>query len=153
MLSGNIHAKDALAGDGVLARVLRFLKDNSADLRDGRHDLEDGVFVVVKEYKPGDAASKRFETHVKYADVQYVAAGGENILVAPADGLAVTEDRLEADDIRFHAEPEASAVVTHAVGEGDYLLLLPADAHKPECDRGMDFCRKCIAKIPVGLLE
>lgn len=152
MVKGNVFTDDIGDGKGVLSRILLFLKENAATLPSGRHELEDGVFVVAKEYEPGDAATKRFETHVKYADVQYVVSGGEVIFVAPLGDLAVVEDRLDTDDIRFHADPNNETVTACDVAAGDYLLLLPDDAHKPECSRGIPSCQKCIAKIPVELL-
>lgn len=152
MLFGNIGTPGIVDGKETLSHVLHFLRDNAANLRDGRHDLRDGIFVVAKCCEPGEASAKRFETHVKYADVQYVVSGGENILVAPLDGLATVEDRLEADDVRFHAEPAEADVATYTLRAGDFLLLLPEDAHKPECTCGIAVCRKCIAKIPMELL-
>lgn len=153
MLYGNVKTYDVIGDSAALTRVLIFLRDQAADLEDGTHDLQGGITVVAKEYEPGDRTTKRFETHVKYADVQYVVSGGESILVAPLDGLATVEDRLEADDVRFHAEPDPAAITEYEMGEGDFLLLLPEDAHKPECSRGIARCRKCIAKIPVELLR
>lgn len=146
-----------LAERGVNLDIVRFAADflhtRVRGLDEGRHELRDGIYAIVKQYAPGDAATKRFETHVRYADVQFVLEGGETVLVAPREGLAVVEDRLAGDDVRFHAEPPPESIREVKLLGGDgFLLLLPEDAHKPECHCGFASGRKCIVKIPVGLL-
>jgi uncharacterized protein, YhcH/YjgK/YiaL family len=152
MLFGNMKTYDAIGDSAAVTRVLIFLRDMATELADGRHDLRDGIHILAKEYEPGDAAAKRFETHAKYADVQYMVSGGESVFVAPREGLTIVENRLDSDDVRFHAEPDPAAVSEFRLGEGDFLILLPGDAHKAECSIGIARCRKCIAKIPVELL-
>lgn len=153
MLFGNPRQ---MAGSGldrdVLDAAVRFAVEAAARLEDGEHRLGDGMYATVKAYRPGPEADKRFESHVKYADLQCVLDGGEVILAAPAAGLAIVEDDLAAKDIRFHAEPAAELVSRFRLFPRDVLLLLPEDAHKPECFCGVATGRKAIVKIPVSLL-
>lgn len=152
VVSGNVRNDEFGDAPEIVGKLAEYLRDNAAALPEGRHDLWDGMFVVVKKYEPGDAGGKRFETHIRYADLQYVDQGGEEIHVTPLADLAVTEDRLEEDDVRFHESPEQEAIRKFRLGPGDFLLLMPEDAHKPECWCGVDSGRKCIVKIPVRLL-
>lgn len=146
------HAIDPHLNRAALERALRFLVGEAAALPDGRHELGEGIYVAIKRYRPGPAADKRFETHVEHADIQYVIEGGETIYTAPLSGLAVTEDLLATDDVRFHAEPPAGSALEFHLRPGSFLLLLPEDAHKPECFCGFSEGRKAIAKIPMALL-
>lgn len=138
---------------GPLSAAVRFLAKEAAGLEDGRHELADGVYAVIKHYQPGPAAEKRFETHRDHADVQYVIEGGESIRTAPAEGLPVVEDRIDTDDVRFHAEPDETRIRDYHLDPGEFLLLLPEDAHKPECIHGSASGRKAIVKIPMRLLR
>lgn len=151
MLYGD--SKQSLAVDhGVVNKAIRFLVEVAPALPDGRRELGDGMFAELKKYRPVPAAERRFETHIRYADVQCVLAGAEIVQVTPLADLGVVEDRLAAADVRFHQEPAADAVWEYRLAPGSFLLLLPEDAHKPECFCGILEGRKAIVKILVSLL-
>lgn len=137
---------------GVVNKAIRFLVEAASALADGRHELGDGMFAELKKYRPAPTAERRFESHVRHADVQCVLAGEEIVQVTPLADLAVVEDRLAANDVRFHEEPTGGVIREYRLGPGSFLLLLPEDAHKPECFCGISEGRKAIVKIPVPLL-
>ncbi len=151
MLYGNLDVKERLFSP-VLASAMEFLQQTAPGLPEGRHELGQGMYAVISAYSPSEAKDKLFETHIRHADLQYLIAGGEAIIVTPLAGLATVEDRLAADDIRFHAEPEQARITSISMRAGDYMLLMPDDAHKPACNDGFSHCRKCVVKIPVDLL-
>jgi YhcH/YjgK/YiaL family protein len=130
-----------------IAAGIRWLRAFDPSLADGRHDVDgDEVFALVSTYPTGPATEKRFETHRVYLDLQYVAAGAERILHAPAEGLAVEVPYDEAKDIAFHAEPKASSSLL--LRAGDLAVFHPADAHKPGCMAGgRDEVRKVVVKV------
>jgi YhcH/YjgK/YiaL family protein len=140
-------ALDALR-PGVAAGV-RWLRTFDREIADGRHDVDgDEVFALVSTYHTGPATEKRFETHRVYLDLQYVAAGSERILHAPAATLAVEVPYDEAQDIAFHAEPKASSSLL--LRAGDLAVFHPADAHKPGCMAGgRDEVRKVVVKVRI----
>ncbi|MFL5382474.1 MAG: YhcH/YjgK/YiaL family protein [Longimicrobiaceae bacterium] len=133
-------------GPGVAAGV-RWLRAFDPSTPDGRHDIDgDEVFALVSTYATGPATEKRFETHRVYIDLQYVAAGSERILHAPAHGLAVETPYDAAKDIAFYAEPKASSSLL--LRAGDLAVFHPADAHKPGCMAGgRDEVRKVVVKV------
>ncbi|HVG45107.1 MAG TPA: YhcH/YjgK/YiaL family protein [Longimicrobium sp.] len=130
-----------------IAAGIRWLRAFDPSLADGRHDVDgDEVFALVSTYPTGPATEKRFETHRVYLDLQYVAAGAERILHAPAEGLAVEIPYDDAKDIAFHAEPKASSSLL--LRAGDLAVFHPADAHKPGCMAGgRDEVRKVVVKV------
>ncbi|HEV7587316.1 MAG TPA: YhcH/YjgK/YiaL family protein [Longimicrobium sp.] len=148
MILTTLDDADALSalGPGVAAGV-RWLRAFDPAIADGRHDIDgDDVFALVSTYPTGPATEKRFETHRVYADLQYVAAGSERILHAPAAGLAIEVPYDEAKDIAFYAEPKASSSLL--LRAGDLAVFHPADAHKPGCMAGgRDEVRKVVVKV------
>lgn len=148
MILTTLADADALAAlePGIAAGV-RWLRAFDPAMADGRHDIDgDEVFALVSTYATGPATEKRFETHRVYLDLQYVAAGTERILHAPADGLAVETPYDEAKDIAFYAEPKASSSLL--LRAGDLAVFHPADAHKPGCMAGgRDEVRKVVVKV------
>jgi YhcH/YjgK/YiaL family protein len=98
-------------------------------------------------YTTKPEAACRFEGHAVYADIQYMVKGCEVIDLADDSGLAVTEDRIEADDICFCEIPAYYTRVT--LRDGDFVLIYPHDAHRPSIalsDAPTSVC-KAVAKI------
>jgi biofilm protein TabA len=130
------------------AAAFAWLRDFDPSLPDGRYDLEgdDALFALVQSYETTPGAEKRFESHRTYADVQFVAAGRERILHAPTEALEVETPYDEERDIAFHAEPAAASSLL--LGEGDFAILWPGDAHKPGCMAGArEAVRKVVVKV------
>jgi YhcH/YjgK/YiaL family protein len=150
MILTTLADADALAalGPGIESGV-RWLRSFDPAIADGRHDIDgDDVFALVSTYHTGPATEKRFETHRVYLDLQYVAAGSERILHAPASGLAVESPYDEAKDIAFYTEPKASSSLL--LRAGDLAVFHPADAHKPGCMAGgRDEVRKVVVKVRI----
>ncbi|HEX6042167.1 YhcH/YjgK/YiaL family protein [Longimicrobium sp.] len=140
------------AYEGLGERVaagLRWLRTFDPAIPDGRHAIDgDDVFALVSTYDTGPSTEKRFETHVRHVDLQYVASGHERILHAPAAALTVETPYDEATDVAFYAEPPfASSLLMRP---GDLAVFHPDDAHKPGCMAGgRHTVRKVVVKVRV----
>lgn len=132
-----------------VAAGLRWLRAFHPALPDGRHPIDgDDVFALVSTYETGPSTEKRFETHVRHVDLQYVADGHERILHAPAAALTVETPYNEAADVAFYAEPPfASSLLMRP---GDLAVFHPGDAHKPGCMAGgRHTVRKVVVKVRI----
>lgn len=108
--------------------LLRF--DSSTP--DGRIDLDgDAVFALVQTFTTAPAAEKRFESHLKYIDIQCVIRGAEMMQVAPREQLPVAEAYQAARDAAFYANPTACTDLVFS--PGSFAVYYPHDAHKPCC--------------------
>ena len=150
MILTTLADADALAAlePGIAAGV-RWLRAFDAAMADGRHDIDgDDVFALVSSYETGPSTEKRFETHVRHIDLQYVASGHERILHAPAAALTVETPYDEAADVAFYAEPPfASSLLMRP---GDLAIFHPGDAHKPGCMAGgRHTVRKVVVKVRI----
>lgn len=131
-------------------RGLKALRALDPGTPDGRHDIEgDDLFALLQTYDTGPATEKRFESHRKYLDIQYVLEGEERILHAPARLLEVETPYDEPTDIIFYAEPKAASSLL--LRAGDFAVFHPQDAHKPGCMAGgRHRVRKVVVKVRVG---
>ena len=123
-------------------------RDDLASLPVGWVELENGVRASVQRYCTAPAEGKRFETHEKYFDVQYLVSGMEKLGVCARCDLPASDPYQADNDIQFYAEPKcAGSVLLHA---GDFVIFAPEDAHKPGCIAGeaMDV-QKIVVKVPV----
>lgn len=117
------------------AAGIEYLAALRAELPDGRHPIDgDAVFALWSTYETAPATEKRFESHVRHADIQFVWSGSERILYAPAADLAPAVPYSDVEDIAFHADPPASSSLL--LSAGALAIFHPGDAHKPGCMAG-----------------
>ena len=113
--------------------ILKFIANNDCiNLPNGQIDIDGKeLFVRVMEYEPKPASDNRFETHQKYADLQFVALGIELMQIAPSKSLmAVTEYDAEGDYHFFKADKNITELVVEA---GQFTVFYPGEAHRPSC--------------------
>lgn len=122
---------DALGGR--FAEAFAYLRSGAhRNLAPGRYQVRgEDVVAMVQEYETADAASKRWESHRKYADIQYVESGEEIIGWTRTESLTLVEDSFADKDIAFFASAGAHAQVR--LEPGMFAVFMPADAHMPGC--------------------
>ncbi len=125
------------------------MRDDLATLPVGKIDLADGVFVQVQEYTSKIPSTARFESHDKYFDIQYVAAGEETFGIAHREGLEIDTPYSPEKDISFYREPAVSGLLY--LRAGDTVVVAPEEAHKPSLSVNgkQGQVKKLVVKVPV----
>ncbi|MBI1291217.1 DUF386 family protein [bacterium] len=133
-----------------LARAFMFLENEwDPSLPDGRIDvLGDEIFALPQGYDTHDPATRFFESHERYLDIQYVIAGAEAIGWCPLEGLAPKDAYNPERDIAFwHHPANWTPVLVHV---GQFAVLYPEDAHMPGLRmEGFPSVRKVVMKVLV----
>ncbi len=123
-------------------------KTDFQQLPDGLHEIAGrDVYMTLKSYEPRPAETAWWETHKRYADIQYLLVGSERMGIASAVGL-VEKDPYDAErDATFYHEPQANYFVP--LTAGTFVILFPQDAHLPSLrDGGAKISnRKAVVKI------
>ncbi len=99
-----------------------------ATVPDGRVDLDgDALFALVQRYvtKPHDQGT--WEAHRRYADVQYLAVGAEQVGYAGLHNLTLQQPYSEAGDVVL-LEGQGGLL---SLRSGDFAVFFPEDAHMP----------------------
>ncbi len=129
-------------------KAFKFLKET--DLQNmglTRVDIDgDNVYAIPSEYMSKNEDIARFESHQKYADIQYVIAGRELIGITPMSELKdVTEPYDPAKDIMY------MTVRTHKdcpANPQKVFLLFPDDIHRPGLKDGENSpVKKLVIKV------
>lgn len=157
MLIGHIQnlETDRRSLPNAVRKALDFIRERDcANLAPGRYEIDgDDIFVLVQRYTTRDREACRAETHAKYVDIQYIAAGMERMGHAhrlPA--LEVEEDCLAARDAVFYKNLPAESEIV--LTEGVYAILYPHDVHRPGCKvHEAAEVVKLVVKIHVDALE
>jgi len=133
-----------------LDTAIKYLQEtNLESVEPGIHKIDgDEVFANVQIYdtKPWDQGF--FEAHNKYLDIQYVHSGEEIVTVAPRADVTIKEDHFdEGDYCKFEDSVRGTDYV---LGAGDFMILYPEDAHRPQILSGKSTkVKKFVMKIKI----
>lgn len=138
----------------VIAEVCDYL--NTLDLnalKNGRHDINDQIYMNVMEPETAEPSSKKAELHHEYLDVQVLIRGTENIEVgANYPDLSKYESYNEADDYQLCADIDDKFTVT--MKPKMFAVFYPYEPHKPCCvvNGKTEKIKKLVVKVPVKLI-
>lgn len=138
----------------VIAEVCDYL--NTLDLNaleNGRHDINDQIYMNVMELETAEPSSKKAELHHEYLDVQVLIRGTENIEVgANYPDLSKYESYNEADDYQLCAGIDDKFTIT--MKPKMFAVFYPYEPHKPCCvvNGKTEKIKKLVVKVPVKLI-
>lgn len=146
-----------------LEKAFDYLLNFDESTPDGRYELEgEALVAMVQTYDTQPAAEKRYESHERYLDVQYIVSGEEILYHTPVGRLEISIPYSQAKDVMFFADPPAATPEAAAnawenpallMRPGDFCVLYPQDGHKPGCTPpGAQPCtvRKIVMKVQVA---
>ena len=161
----------------ALDTALDFIASAELPMDNGTTLLPHGVKAIVSEYETKPTNPKGYEAHIKYADVQFLLAGSEEIRCCPIELLEPVGEYDEAGDCRFYnsvissaspcdvptaapfvilREPQAteesqSPSLSLRLGAGYFAVLFPDDGHMPGLVVGESGAvKKVVVKVPMG---
>lgn len=115
-------------------------------LTDGRFPIDgEAIYATVGPSSLREPEDALFEAHRKYADIQLVLSGGENMQVTEVSALTPDAPFQEESDIGFYQN--GCRCQTLSFAPGDFAVFFPEDAHKPCCRSDAASCRKLIVKV------
>ena len=97
----------------------------------GRFQLDgDKLKAITEHYQTHPFNPRKFETHKKYIDIQYIVSGSEKIYLDDPKTMTEVVSFDETQDIAFF-EGSGHAVTLNA---GDFMIIWPHEAHAPGSD-------------------
>ena len=137
----------------AFAEAFAYLEAFDPAVPDGNYPLAGGCEARVMSYATEPASQKRWESHRRFIDIQFVVSGREAMQVADIGALVHPTAYDEALDVLFYERaqrPEAMGVSVVPVGAGEFTVFFPTDGHRPgiAIDAPADV-RKIVIKVPV----
>lgn len=138
-----------------LVKGLDYLKNNDfTKMELGKYEIDGtNVFALVQEYDTLPKSEKKPEAHVKYIDIQYIAAGTEMLGFAPlGPAVKLKEDLQPQKDMLIYQNDvkDETGVILNA---GEYAIFFPQDVHRPGCSAGQSGkVRKVVVKVAMSIL-
>ncbi len=132
--------------------AMRFLERVSREnLPDGKYEIEGAlVFAIVSSYRSRPLTECRFESHMKYLDIQFILSGREEIWVTDTAKLTVKDPYVSDKDLCFYEHEERAHRLD--MSAGDFAVLFPEDGHMPgvTAATGPEDVRKVVVKIDIS---
>jgi YhcH/YjgK/YiaL family protein len=114
-------------------------------------EITSDIFAIEQSYDTRQSEETLFESHIKYADFQFLISGEEIIEVIHTDLLEVDSDYDEEGDYSLYkANTNGSRIIMQ---RGDLAVFFPKDGHMPGLFSGASSKRvlKTVVKIPANL--
>lgn len=130
-----------------LAVALRYLQSNDlSTFAVGTYEIEDReIYAIVSEYISKNIEEAKWESHKKYADIQFVLSGVEKMGHAALKAMEVVENYNPEKDITILKGTGDYVTVT----AGTFAIFFPQDAHQPSVAVGE---RAPVKKVVVKVL-
>ena len=120
-----------------------------AERESERVDLSGDCHAMLMAYRTRGRDAGRFETHVRFIDVQAIVSGAENMALEDRAGLEVVEDRSAERDAIFYRDRDGGSVLR--LDESNLAVFFPADAHLGGIAADAPvLIRKVVVKVPVA---
>ena len=131
-----------------LAAAFDYLRAFDAATADGKVPVdEDRVYAQVQSYATKPAAEKKWESHRRYADIQFIVAGRERITHAHVSRLDGATPYNDAKDV-INYTGAAGGASTLVLEAGQWAIFLPDDGHQPGVAiEGSEDVRKVVMKV------
>ena len=132
--------------------ILKFIAGHDcAQLPDGEIEIQGReLFVRVMSYLPKPAQENRFETHLLYADLQYVVSGAEVMQTARLEDLTALTDYDNKGDYQFFKTSKSTTNLI--VQAGEFAVFYPNQPHRPSClyEGYQGLVKKLVFKIKIN---
>ncbi len=128
--------------------AFKFLKTTDfSSVKGGRIEIDgENIFAIVDKYKTKNPEDATWEAHRKYIDIQYMISGAENMGFVKTCYLDIQKEYDKELDLEL-LEGLGDFV---QVGEGEFVVFFPDDAHKPCLKiKENDEVHKVVIKIKV----
>jgi len=134
-----VHSAQYAALHPLFPAAFEYLKNFDPNTPDGKYEIEgQRLYASVQRYETAPEASKAWETHQVYADIQFIASGREKILYTPAQDFQPTTPYNPAKDVQKYDGAGVKSVTSMVIPAGSFAVYLPQDGHKPGCQVGND---------------
>lgn len=112
-----------------IEKALKYLSETDLiNLESGEYEIDGkNIYAIVSEYQTKPLTSGKWESHKKYADVQYIVNGVEKFGLSESKKTIVLNEYDEDKDITIH-KGEGQFI---NVEENHFVIFFPGEIHMP----------------------
>lgn len=129
-------------------KAFNFLEDIKINsLPYGIHFIDGNkIYATISSYNTLPVFERKWESHKKYIDIQYIIEGIEYIGYCPIKETQNPEEYSNEKDVIIYNDSAESSLIE--LKEKQFAIFFPEDAHKPGCYKDKsDKVRKIVIKV------
>jgi biofilm protein TabA len=140
----------------ALRKGIEYLRDTDLQhLQPGKYEIDgEDMFVMIQEAETALKSERKFESHIKYIDIQYLISGEEEIIgyARKSSGNVITVNELETNDYALYEAAEGEMDLL--LKPGMFAVFFPSDLHRPVCSSKTvgTKIKKAVIKVNIALL-
>lgn len=127
-----------------------FLRTLTADTPVGEYPLDgENLFAKVLTYDTRSPEEGKIESHRHYADIQICLVGAEGIDLFDSNQLDISQPYDPNTDLTFYQPDTARQIGCIDLHPGQFTILWPRDAHRPQMIVGPEAqsIKKAVVKV------
>ena len=127
---------------------LDYIKNNDlTNTPNGKYQIKgDEVYINIQDYNTKLFIDGKWEAHRKYADIQFIIKGQEQIGIGDISEFETSETYDKERDLEFLKTNFKQDFLT--LKENDFLILYPQDVHMPQiCIDKPSYVKKAVVKV------
>ena len=123
-----------------------FIKNLTSEMPCGRYEIDECIYANIDTYEPKSRENCLFESHKKYIDIQILLSGKESLEYTHIDNLKIKIPYDTVRDVMFY-DDSTKFVNNVVLGNENFVLLYPYEAHKPQIKITEGNVKKVVIKI------
>ncbi len=133
----------------IPSEAIDFIKKLSSDISMGRYEISENIYANIEQYTTKNTSDCRYESHKKYADIQILLTGEEDIYYTDAKSLNISEPYNQDKDITFYSDKIKKAKIN--LDGTNFVMLYPHEAHAPQaCTNNHKNVLKVVVKVKLN---
>lgn len=157
MIFGHIDAKETGPAYALpIQEAIRYCRETDvSEMGESRIALKGDAMIALICDRVTEAKEKKLpEVHRRYAELQFMAEGSEQIGYYPDLGNnQILQDCLDEKDTLYYQENPDAGEVMLQMTPGTYAIFFPEDVHRPFCQMEKpERVKKIVVKIELDTL-
>lgn len=105
------------------------------------------IYAIVSEYDTKPVSDGKWESHLKYYDIQFVAKGEELMGYVNKDYVTLSQDYNDENDFMLWEDNNEDSDFIR-FKENNFMILAPEDVHMPGIETGeIEKVKKVVIKV------
>jgi YhcH/YjgK/YiaL family protein len=155
MIFSSIESNDTFAAyPEVIREVIEYLKRHDfVNAEPGTYEIQgNDIYAQVFDARTGRTEDIKPESHRRYLDIQFLAAGEEKLGFAPLDDECEIDEHIKDRDLIFYKKVGNEGFITAV--PGCFSIFFPWDVHRPAVAVNEPMTiRKVVVKVKTSLVE
>lgn len=127
--------------------AFNWIIENAKENIPSKYEINSEIYAKRVKYRTKERENCKFESHIKYIDLQYIVGGAEIIDCANIKNLIPVGDYDGKEDLQYYKNINVNYTKIY-LSKLDFAIFFPFDCHRPQIlNKYSDKIDKIVVKI------